>query len=175
MVLRERCNECIKRFGGELGVCRHQPAVAAQSAVRAGSPADWESSSLSLRSSSSASPPSLSPPPDSVVPATERIAKGVNYELNCLSTFNWKKKKKTLNGIRDLGTNVFHVFSSTGSSLNPPPLTITATDLLLTWSCVEAKHYWIQTCACKIFLHHQFHCPALPKHFKQLMIWTWHF
>lgn len=81
-------------FGEELGVCRHQPAVAAQSAVLAGSLADWESSSPSPHSSSSASPPSLSPPPDSVVPAAQHMAKGMKYDLCCFLTFNLKNERK---------------------------------------------------------------------------------
>lgn len=55
---------------------RHSPAEAAQLAVLAGSLADWGSVSPFLHSSSSAPPPSVSPPPVSVVPAVEDKARG---------------------------------------------------------------------------------------------------
>lgn len=157
-------------LGEELGVCRHQPAVAAQSAVLAGSLAGWESSSPSPRSSSSASPPSLSPPPDSVVPAAKHMAKGVKNDLYCFFNVSFKKrKKKKLSGRRDFGINVFQAVSSTESSSNPPPLTITATDLSLTWSCV-ASETWLNPNMYVIY----FTVVLLSNHSDKLMIQTWH-
>lgn len=52
----------------------HSPAAAAVPAVLAGSLADWESVSLSPHTSSSAPPPCVFPPPDSVAPAVTAMA-----------------------------------------------------------------------------------------------------
>lgn len=101
------------------------PAVAALSTALAGSLADWESSSPSPRSSSSAPPLCLSPPPNSVVPCDQHMDIALR-ELSTSSNFfklEWKQSFNCRKRLRN--------------SITLLPFTNTASDL--TWSSVDVS------------------------------------